>query len=142
MNVEDHPVRKCGKCSRPEARVVATVRHLYGGNPVGETYDHRCFACGAIFKTQSARRLLGELSTWVFLSLLGLAMLAFGVVYVFDVVSTFAGGHVYFSVKMVLALAISFGLGGLLTRFSFPSLRDAFEPAIAHFKNPVAEQPR
>ncbi len=96
------------------------------GNPVGETYDHRCFACGATFRTQSARRLLGELSTWLFLSFLGLAMLAFGVFYVFDLFLVFSRGHAYFSVTMVLALGLSFGLGGLLTRFSFQGLKDAF----------------
>jgi hypothetical protein len=142
MNIEDHPVRKCSKCSRPEARVVATVRHLYGGNPVGETYDHQCFACGATFRTQSPRRLLGELSTWLFLNLLGLAILGFGVFYIYDVISSFASGYGYFRVSIILVPVLSIGLGGALTRFVFQALKEAFEPVRSHFQNPVTEQPR
>ena len=137
MNIEDYPVRKCGKCSRPEARVVGVIAHLYGGNPVGQTYDHTCFSCGAKFRTQSPRRLLGELSTWVVFTLIGLGMIGFGVFYLFDVVRCFSNGDAYFSLSMILVPLLSFGLGGALTRFAFQALREAFEPVRAHFQNPT-----
>jgi hypothetical protein len=138
MNVEDHPVRTCARCGRPEARVVGVVRHLYGGNPVGETYDHTCFGCGAKFKTQSARRLLGELSPWVFITLLALAIGGFGVFSVFDTVRSIGGTYFSFRLGMIITPLLAFGLGGWATRFAFGGLKDAFAPARADMKNPVA----
>jgi hypothetical protein len=142
MNIEDHPVRTCGKCSRPEARVVGVVRHLYGGNPVGETYDHTCFGCGAKFRTQSPRRLLGELSTWLVLTLVGLGIVGFGVFYVFDLFRMFSRGSSYFSVSMIVVPVLAFAVGGWLTKAGALGLRDAFAPVRAHFQNPVFEQTR
>lgn len=116
---------------------MSVMPHFYGGDSIGETYFHTCFACGAKFSTQSPRRLLGELGTRLMVLLVGLAILGFAVSNLVVLLSVLVARDDFFRMPSLFGSLLGLALGVAVTYFGARGAKDALAPVKAHHQNPI-----
>lgn len=77
-DLEAKMLRRCAKCKAHAVTVVHVTFHYVNGLTRGRTYEHRCGACNATFKTESVLRMLSELFTGIVCALVGAGTIAVG----------------------------------------------------------------
>ena len=77
-DMEAKLLRRCAKCRAHAVTVVHVTFHYVNGITRGRTYENRCGACGATFKTESVLRAMVELGAGIAIMLFGVCGIAFG----------------------------------------------------------------
>ena len=76
-DLEAKLLRSCAKCKAHAVNVVHVTFHYVNGLTRGRTYEHRCAACNATFKTESVLRTITEFSAAFACMLFGACAIAF-----------------------------------------------------------------